>query len=193
MAVWCSICDVRGHSTSDCWYKPKTSTYNKYIKEIRKENGKLKKKYSLVPQHNRIPIEKRNTTRRSRSKSPTPQRKEEAVRPTNTKPKENYVKTKHTRKSPPKSPLHTVGEVEVVEIVKPSTSKYQNPTNTKCPECLKWSQRMSNSLHYQEVTMNENKRLIKTLTEETMRLNQLLKKAITERDSFKNLYEVNRK
>ena len=52
---------------------------------------------------------------------------------------------------------------------------------------------MQNSLHYQEVTMNENKRLIKTLTEETMRLNQLLKKAITERDSFKNLYEVNRK
>ena len=78
MAIWFIICDIRGHSTSECWYKPKTSTYNKYNKEIRKENGKLKKKYSLIPQHNRIPIEERNTTRRSRSKSPTPQ-KEEAV------------------------------------------------------------------------------------------------------------------
>ena len=52
--MWCTICDVRGHSTSECWYKPKTSTYNKYIKEIRKENGKLKKKYSLIPQHNTL-------------------------------------------------------------------------------------------------------------------------------------------
>ena len=175
MARWCSICDKRGHVTSECWYKPS------YIKEITKENGKLKKKYTLHPPHNK----------RSRSRKPTPTRNN-IKKCTGPKPKEPTTKNQQT-KSPPRSPLHTVGEVEVVEIVKPSTSKYQNPTNTKCPECLKWSQRMQNSLHYQEVTMNENKRLIKTLTEETMRLNQLLKKAITERDSFKNLYEVNRK
>ena len=36
MAIWCSICDKRGHATTDCWYKPK------YIQAIRKENGRLK-------------------------------------------------------------------------------------------------------------------------------------------------------
>ena len=41
MAIWCSICDKRGHATTDCWYKPN------YIKEISREDGKLKKKYAL--------------------------------------------------------------------------------------------------------------------------------------------------
>ena len=41
MAIWCSICDKRGHATTDCWYKPN------YIKEISREDGKLKKKYTL--------------------------------------------------------------------------------------------------------------------------------------------------
>ena len=182
MAVWCTICDVRGHSTSECWYKPKTSTYNKYIKEIRKENGKLKKKYSLIPQHNRIPIEGRSTTRRSRSKSPTPQ-KEEAVKPTGTKPKEHYAKTKHTRKSPPKSPSHKSKEVEVVEVINHSPQQ-STSTTKKCQECLKWNNRMSQSLHYQEVTRNEDKRIIKSLTEENQKLRD-------ERDCYKRLLEIN--
>ena len=37
MAIWCSICDKRGHATTDCWYKPN------YIKEISREDGKLKR------------------------------------------------------------------------------------------------------------------------------------------------------
>ena len=37
MVIWCSICDKRGHATTDCWYKPN------YIKEISREDGKLKK------------------------------------------------------------------------------------------------------------------------------------------------------
>ena len=41
MTRWCSICDKRGHITSECWYKPN------YIKEISREDGKLKKKYTL--------------------------------------------------------------------------------------------------------------------------------------------------
>ena len=41
MARWCSICDKRGHITSECWYKPN------YIKEISREDCKLKKKYML--------------------------------------------------------------------------------------------------------------------------------------------------
>ena len=75
----------------------------------------------------------------------------------------------------------------------PLTSKYINPTNNKFPECLKWDQRMQNFLHCPEITKMRKKRVIKPFTEETMRLNQLLKKAITERDSFEALYEVNRK
>ena len=47
MTIWCSICDVRGHATTDCWYKPK------YIKEIRKENGKPKKSIQLHPNKTR--------------------------------------------------------------------------------------------------------------------------------------------
>ena len=52
---------------------------------------------------------------------------------------------------------------------------------------------MQHTLKYREVTRSEDKRVIRNLTEENMRLNQLLKKTITERDSFKNLYEVNKK
>ena len=47
MTIWCSICDVRGHATTGSWYQPK------YIKEIRKENGKPKKKYSNTTQQNK--------------------------------------------------------------------------------------------------------------------------------------------
>ena len=52
---------------------------------------------------------------------------------------------------------------------------------------------MQHTLKYQEVTRSEDKRVIRNLTEENMRLNQLLKKTITERDSFENLYKVNEK
>ena len=52
---------------------------------------------------------------------------------------------------------------------------------------------MQHTLKYQEVTRSEDKRMIRKLTEENMRLNQLLKKTIIERDSFKTLYEVNKK
>ena len=105
------------------------------------------------------------------------------MKPTGAKPKEHFVKTKHTRKSPPKSPLHKSKEVEVVEVInhspKPSTS-----TTKKCQECLKWNNRMAQSLHYQEVTRNEDKRIIKSLTEENQKLRD-------ERDCYKRLFEIN--
>ena len=93
-----------------------------------------------------------------------------------------------TGKFSPKRPTNPVGEIEVIDIIKPSTSK-----SSKCPECLKWDTRMQHTLKYQEVTRSEDKKVIRSLTEENMRLNQRLKRPITERDSFKNLYEVNRK
>ena len=101
------------------------------------------------------------------------------------KPKQNQTKT---GKFSPKRPNNPVGEIEVIDIIKPSTSK-----SSKCPECLKWDTRMQHTLKYQEVTRSDDKRVIRALTEENMRLNQLLKKTITERDSFKTLYEVNKK
>ena len=179
MAKWCSICDKRGHITSECWYKPN------YIKEIkRQEDGKLKKKYTLPSlqksgknvQTSKHDIDERS---RSRSSSPPPRQRHSA------KPKQSQTKA---GKFSPKRPTTSVGEIEVIDIIKPSTSK-----SSKCPECLKWDTRMQHTLKYQEVTRSEDKKVIKSLTEENMRLNQLLKKTITERDSFKNLYEVNKK
>ena len=87
MTIWCSICDVRGHATTDCWYKPK------YIKEIRKENGKPKKKYSITTKQNKKSNFDRNTKNISRSRTPTPTRVE-TRRCRDTKPEETTTKTK---------------------------------------------------------------------------------------------------
>ena len=172
MARWCSICERRGHITSKCWYKPN------YIKEISREDGKLKKKYAL-PSRKATLKSRYGKDERSRSRSLSPQQRQSV------KPKQNHTKT---GKFSPKRPTNPVGEIEVIDIIKPSTSK-----SSKCPECLKWDTRMQHTLKYQEVTRSEDKKVIRSLTEENMRLNQLLKKTITERDSFKTLYEVNKK
>ena len=50
---------------------------------------------------------------------------------------------------------------------------------------------MSETLAYQEMTRNENKKIIKELKEINMELNEKLNKTIQERDSFKKLYEIN--
>ena len=41
MSKWCCICDKRGHNTAECWYK------KNFLKEINREGGKWKKKYTL--------------------------------------------------------------------------------------------------------------------------------------------------
>ena len=178
MAKWCSICDKRGHITSECWYKPN------YIKEISREDGKLKKKYTLpsLQKSGKTTIKsKHNTNERSRSRSSSPPpRQRQSV-----KPKQNQTKT---GKFSPKRPNNPVGEIEVIDIIKPSTSK-----SSKCPECLKWDTRMQHTLKYQEVTRSDDKRVIRTLTEENMRLNQLLKRLSLKEIDLKNLYEVNKK
>ena len=177
MTRWCSICDKRGHITSECWYKPN------YIKEISREDGKLKKKYTLPSLQKSKNVQKskhdNDERSRSRSSSPPPRQKHSV--------KQKQSQTKAEKFSPKRSP-NSVGEIQVIDIIKPSTSK-----SSKCPECLKWDNRMQHTLKYQEVTRSEDKRVIRSLTEENMRLNQLLKTTITGRDSFKNLYEVNKK
>ena len=161
MARWCSICDKRGHITSECWYKPN------YIKEISREDGKLKKKYTLpsLQKSGKTTLKSRHDKdERSRSTSSSPQtRQRQSVKP----------KEKHTKitKFSPKRPTNPVGEIEVIDIIKPSTSK-----SSKCPECLKWDTRMQHTLKYQEVTRSEDKKVIRSLTEENMRLNQRLKR-----------------
>ena len=69
MTRWCSICDKRGHITSECWYKPN------YIKEISREDGKLKKKYTLpsLQKSGKTTIKsKHDKDERSRSRSSSP-------------------------------------------------------------------------------------------------------------------------
>ena len=87
MTICCSICDVRGHATTDCWYKPK------YIKEIRKENGKPKKKYSIATKQNKKYNFDSNTKNISRSRTPTPTRIETKIYK-GTKPEDATTKTK---------------------------------------------------------------------------------------------------
>ena len=177
MTRWCSICSKKGHITSECWYKPN------YIKEITRENGKLKKKYTLPSLSKSRPTtqnSKNDKRDRSRSRSLSPAKlsinsKQQSIQP---KP----------RKSPPRKPTNPVGDIDIVEIIKSSNSK-----PSKCPECLKWDTRMQHSLKYQEITRNEDKRVIKCLTEQNLRLNQQLQKAIKERDSFKTLYDLNKR
>ena len=140
---WCSICDKRGHITSECWYKPN------YIKEIkRQEDGKLKKKYtlpSLQKSGKNVQTSKHDIDERSRSRSSSPPpRQRQSVKPT-----QNQTKT---GKISPKRPNNPVGEIEVIDIIKPSTSK-----SSKCPECLKWDTRMQHTLKYQEVTRSDDK------------------------------------
>ena len=122
MTRWCCICDKRGHITSECWYKPN------FIKEISREDGKLKKKYTLpsLQKSGKTTIKsKHNTNERSRSRSSSPRpRQRQSV-----KPKQNQTKT---GKFSPKRPTNPVGEIKVIDIIKPSTSK-----SSKYPDCLK--------------------------------------------------------
>ena len=79
MTRWCSICDKRGHITSECWYKPN------YIKEISREDGKLKKKYALpsLQKSGKATVKSRyDKDERSRSRSSSPQtRQRQSVKP----------------------------------------------------------------------------------------------------------------
>ena len=164
---WCTFCDVRGHLTSDCWYKPK------HIKEIKRENGKLKKTYTISSSNKRNDVKPTKHESRSKTRTPSPS-KQNTRKPTGTKSKQP---------SNPNKQSSQVGEVEVVEIIK-QTSSNQKPSS--CKECLKWDMRMQHSLKYQEVTRNEDKKIIKSLTEEVMRLKE-------EKDCYKKLYEINKK
>ena len=61
------------------------------------------------------------------------------------KPKQSQT---NAGKFSPKIPTNPVVEIEVIDIIKPSTLK-----SSKCPECLKWDTRMQHTWKYQEVTI----------------------------------------
>ena len=177
MTRWCSFCDKRGHNTYECWYK------NQHIKEIAREDGKLKKKYKLPPSYfSSKSKETRNT--KSRSKSPSPNKKEKA-RTNETKPKP-FTSRRYLQDIP------GINRPEIIDTADVTKSKPLNKPYSKCEECLKWNKKMQDSLAYQEITRNEYKQIIKNLTEKNMELNQRLKKATTERNSFRDLYECNK-
>ena len=153
------------------------------MKEIRKGNGKLKKKYSITTKQNKKSNFDRNTKNIRRSRTPTPTRVETSIC-RDTKPVDATTKTKNTRKSPPKSPSHKSKDIEIIEVThlsaKPSTS-----TPKKCQEYLKWNNTIAQSLSYQEVTRNEDKRMIKSLREENQKLRE-------EKDCYKRLLEISK-
>ena len=174
MSKWCCICDKRGHNTAECWYK------KNFLKEINREGGKWKKKYTL-------PISStpnKGNEYRKKNRTPTPPRRPhlqdipvQSSKPTNSKNQGN--------KTPPRNKNTTKGEVEVIELIKQPTYNPTTSTST-CKECLKWDMRMQHTLKYQEVTKNDNNKIIKSLTETNMKLTQ-------ERDCYKRLYELNKK
>ena len=174
MSKWCCICDKRGNNTAECWYK------KNFIKEINREGGKWKKKYTL-PMTN---TQNKGYESRNKNRTPTPPRRPhlqdipvKSSKPSNSKNQGN--------KTPPRNKNTTKGEVEVIEIIKQPTYNPTSSTST-CKECLKWDMRMQHTLKYQEVTKNDTNRIIKNLTETNMKLTQ-------ERDCYKRLYELNKK
>ena len=186
MARWCNICDQRGHNTSECWYK------RNFLKEITREDGKWKKKYTLP---NLEAPNKRYETRnvrepiRNKSRTPTTPRRISPT-PTGTRPKQKSEPSKtnnHGNKTPPRSHETKMGEVQVMEIIKQPTA------STSCKECLKWDMRMQHTLKYQEETRNDDKRIIKSITDENMTLRKEIMKLKQERDCFKKLFEINKK
>ena len=169
MARKCSFCDKRGNNTIECLYK------NKHLEEISREDGKLKKKYKLPTltssYKNRLTIqdEKRNRSRR-RSLSPY---KNENSRSTGTKPKQSTTSINsrtYGKKSPPRPLLQDIGAGgEIIDLTNKSKTK-STPQKlfSNCEECLRWNRRMSETLAYQEITRNENKKIIKELKEINM-------------------------
>ena len=179
MARWCSICDKRGHNTYECWFK------NRHLKEVSIKDGKLKKKYSLPfsnsTSRNNNDLQPSKTKNRSRSRSTSPSKHISSK-------SKDFIK-----KSPPRPLLQDIGaEGEIIDLTnKSKTKSTPQKSFSKCEECLRWNRRMSETLAYQEITRNENKKIIKELKEINMELNEKFNKAIQERDSFKKLYEIN--
>ena len=180
--TWCNICNRGGHLTKDCWYKPN------YIKEIKTENGKLKKTYTLSFSNKNQNQDDKNTKRidkRSKTRTPSPDK-----HPIPKSKNENQLKIGN--RSIKRQQTTITGEIEIIEIIKP-TQKQSKSIASKCSECLKWDMRMQHSLKYQEITRNDDKRIIKSITDENIKLRQEIEKLKQERDCFKKLFEINKK
>ena len=92
--TFCTFCMKTGHTASTCWYKPK------YLKEIRKENGKLKKTYFFSTEN------KQHTKQRKRSPSPIQER---IQKPKNKQRKECDPEKKQSKKQIPSKPTGNHG------------------------------------------------------------------------------------
>lgn len=173
MTRWCSFCDIRGHNSSECWWKPN------HIKEINKEDGKWKKKYNLPAKSTPINRDEKYTKQKRKTRTPSPIRKPE------TKPKQQANRfTKQKSKSPEK---HLHGEIQVIEVIN------QPITKSKCKDCIKWDIRMQQTLKYQqEAKIDHNQivaskeKIIKSLSDRIIKLQQ-------EKECYKRLYELNNK
>jgi len=154
-----------GHTNSTCWYKPK------YIKEIRKENGKLKKTYFFSTEA------KPHSKQRQRSPSPIQER---IQKPKNQQRKEcNPEKSKTRNKHPVKEQ-----EIIVIKEVKPGPSNKAQAKPYKCNECIKWEIRLQHCLKEND-SLKQLDRINKSLADENEKLRE-------ERNAWKKLYETKR-
>ena len=170
--TFCTFCKKPGHTASECWHKPR------YIKEIRKENGKLKKTYYISTEA------KPETRLRQRSPSPIQARIQ--------KPKNKQRKECEPEKEQ---------EVMLIKEIKPGPSNKEQPKAYRCSECIKWEIRLQHTLKEKDSLKDQiesikqtkhvpdnqiiNDRINKSLAEENKKLRE-------ERDAWKKLYEMKR-
>ncbi len=184
----CHFCGRRNHTSTNCRYK------NSYLKRIgRNENGQLRKVYEEQNQNQNRP--KANNIHVSR---PRQEQKEKQVKSIIIIKAPEEKRTSPKRKSPTKKIKQQEHNEEIIiekEVIKNKiatrpqqnqqskthiikdpyiTVQKQNTSNPylKCKNCLSW-----------EIRLQEQMRIVQTLTEETMRLRR-------EKDSWKNLYEL---
>ena len=110
MSRWCCICDKRGHNTAECWYK------KNFLKEINREGGKWKKKYTLPM----TSTPNKGHESRNKNRTPTPPRRPH-LQDIPVKPSKPSNSKNQGNKTPPRNKNTTKGEVEVIEIIKQPT------------------------------------------------------------------------
>ena len=192
--TFCHYCNKQGHQTSDCWSK------NKYLKEIkRNKDGKLTKRYiprycNRIIKNNEIEEERKypkTDTRTNKKQNVNQRSKSPPIHGTVEVVKQYFYKDElkpKTKQTPKKRTV--TPEIQIVreisprkspeKIKKPTMGQIKSPKN-KCQDCLKWEFRLHQEMKNKDMEKIDAKRIVKSLTEENMKLR-------AERDSWKTLY-----
>ena len=178
---FCLYCNRPGHTSYQCWSK------NKYLKEIRRnENGKLTKRYcpaySTSNNSDFDENERKQAKEKPRTRARSP--KDNKVKSKSGPEKQTVIlKAKPTRKLIQENEIQIVQEVQNKRPPKPlDTQQAVLSGYQKCKECIKWEIRLQHVMKEKDETDFNNKKIIKSLTEETMKLRR-------ERECWKTLYQ----